>query len=64
MVLYPNEAVVRLALRGAAAYTLNWFDAHMWAYAEHYGLETLVSEDFQPERLYGTVKVVNPFLQQ
>lgn len=64
VVLYPNEAVVRLALRGAAAYALNWFDAHMWAYAEHYGLETLVSEDFQSGRLYGTVKVVNPFLQQ
>ena len=26
-VLYPNEALVRLALRGAAAYQLAWFDA-------------------------------------
>ncbi len=34
-VLYPNEAVLRQALRGAAAYRLNWFDAHLWAYAEH-----------------------------
>ena len=61
-VLYPNEALVRLALRGAAAYQLAWFDAHLWAYAEHYGLSELISEDFQHNRLYGTVRVVNPFL--
>ena len=61
-VVYPNEALVRTALRGSAAYGLSWFDAHMWAYAEHYGLPTLYSEDFQHERLYGTVRVVNPFL--
>lgn len=61
-VVYPNEALVRLALRGAAAYQLSWFDAHMWAYAEHYGLDELISEDFQHDRLYGTVRAVNPFL--
>lgn len=62
VVLYPNELVVRTALRGMAAYQLSWFDAHLWAYAEHFGLEELVSEDFQHDRLYGTVRVVNPFL--
>ena len=61
-VLYPTEAVVRTALRGAATYQLSWFDAHLWAYAEHYGLAELVSEDFQHDRMYGTVRVVNPFL--
>ena len=60
-VLYPNEDVVRTALRGAAAYQLSWFDAHIWAYAEHYGLTELWSEDFQDGRLYGTVTVRNPF---
>ena len=60
-VLYPNEGVVRTALRGAAAYELSWFDAHVWAYAEHYGLEELYSEDFQHDRLYGSVRVINPF---
>jgi predicted nucleic acid-binding protein len=60
-VLYPNETLVRTALRGAAAYQLGWFDAHLWAYAEHYGLSELWSEDFQHDRLYGTVRVVNPF---
>ena len=62
VVLYPNDAIVRTALRAAAAYRLSWFDAHMWAYAEYYGLEELLSEDFQHGRLYGTVRVVNPFL--
>jgi predicted nucleic acid-binding protein len=60
-VLYPTDALVRTALRGAAAYQLAWFDAHLWAYAEHYGLEELVSEDFQHDRLYGSVRAVNPF---
>jgi predicted nucleic acid-binding protein len=60
-ILYPNEALVRTALRGAAAYQLGWFDAHLWAYAEHFGLEELWSEDFQHDRLYGTVRAVNPF---
>jgi predicted nucleic acid-binding protein len=62
VVLYPNESVVRTALRGAAAYQLAWHDAHLWAYAEHYGLAELYSEDFEHDRLYGTVRAVNPFL--
>ena len=61
-VLYSNDAVVRTALRGAGAYRLPWFDAHLWAYAEHYGLKELVSEDFQHGRLYGSVRARNPFL--
>jgi predicted nucleic acid-binding protein len=60
-VLYPNETLLRTALRGAAAYQLPWFDAHMWAYAEHYGIRELLSEDFQHGRHYGTVRVRNPF---
>jgi predicted nucleic acid-binding protein len=60
-VLYPDAAVVRLALRGAAAYQLSWFDAHLWAYAEHFGLHVLYSEDFQHDRLYGRVRVIDPF---
>jgi len=31
VVLYPNEAVVREAVRACAAYQLSWFDAHLWA---------------------------------
>ncbi len=61
-VLLPDELVLRTALRGAAAYQLSWFDAHMWAYAERYGVPELLSEDFAHGRRYGAVHVVNPFL--
>jgi len=30
-VLYPNEALLRTAVRGCAAYQLPWIDAHLWA---------------------------------
>ncbi len=60
-VLFPDDELLRVALRGAAAYQLSWFDAHMWAYAERFGLPELLSEDFEHGRLYGTVRVVDPF---
>jgi len=60
-VLYPNEDVLRLALRGAAAYGLSWFDAHLWAYAESFGLDTIITEDFQSDRVYDAVRIRNPF---
>ena len=63
-VVYPNDAVLRTALRGAAAYGLSWFDAHMWAYAEVNGIEELLSEDFQHGRMYGIVTVRNPFTSE
>lgn len=61
-ILYPNEAILRNAMRGCAAYQLSWFDAHLWSYAEHYGIEEILTEDLQHDRLYGTVRVVNPFV--
>jgi len=67
----PHQAVVefvsavtrsiRQAIRGCAAYQMSWFDAHIWAYAEHYGLPELFTEDLQHDRLYGSVRIVNPF---
>lgn len=62
-VLFPDRELVRIALRGAAAYQLSWFDAHLWAYAERFGLVELISEDFQHGRLYGSVEAVDPFLE-
>ncbi|MDX2179230.1 MAG: PIN domain-containing protein [Bryobacteraceae bacterium] len=61
-ILYPNEDILRLALRGSAAYGLSWFDSHLWAYAEHYGLGEIVTEDLQHDRLYGKVRATNPFI--
>lgn len=61
-VLYPDQDVLSTALRGAAAYRLSWFDAHLWAYAEVNGLPEIVSEDFAHGRHYGAVRVTDPFL--
>ncbi len=61
-VLYPNEMILREAVRGCATYQMNWFDAHLWAYAEHYGLSELLTEDLQHDRYYGTVRALNPFV--
>ena len=63
LVLYPNDQVFRTALRGMAAYRLPWYDAHLWAYAEHYGIPEILSEDFQHGRWYGRVRVRNPFVE-
>jgi predicted nucleic acid-binding protein len=63
-VLYPNEAILRQAMRGCAAYQLSWFDAHMWAYAEYYGLSEILTEDFEHGRYYGSVRAINPFLHR
>jgi predicted nucleic acid-binding protein len=60
-VIYPDERVVRVALQGMATYQLSWFDAHMWAYAEANGITRIWSEDFQHQRYYGRVQVLNPF---
>jgi predicted nucleic acid-binding protein len=60
-VLYPTEEIVRSALRATAAYQLSWFDAQMWAYAETNGLTEIISEDFQHGRMYGRVRITNPF---
>lgn len=62
-VLYPNELVIRTAFLGMAAFKFSWYDAHLWAYAEHYGLPEILSEDFEHGRRYGNVRVRNPFLE-
>jgi len=61
-VVYSNETIFRNAIRGCAAYQLSWFDAQIWSYAEYYGLSEILTEDFQHDRLYGAVRVVNPFV--
>lgn len=60
-ILYPDDRVLRAAFRGMALYGLSWFDAHMIAFAEVNEIEVLYSEDFEHERWYGKVRVLNPF---
>jgi len=61
-ILYPDANVVRTALRGVVEHQLSWWDAHLWAYAEAFGIAELISEDFQHGRMYGSVRATNPFL--
>jgi predicted nucleic acid-binding protein len=63
-VVYPTERTLRTALRGAALYGFSWFDAHLWAYAEDCGCDTLWSEDFTHGRIYGRVRITDPFRDQ
>lgn len=44
-----------------ARHGLLLWDAHMWACAEVHELGILYSEDFQHERWYGGVLVLDPF---
>ena len=60
-VIYPTDITLRTALRGAALYRMSWFDSLIWAYADERGLDPIWSEDFEDGRLYGRVKVQNPF---
>ena len=62
-ILYPDEAMLRLALQGMGAYLLSWYDAHLWAYAQRFGMAEILSEDFQHGRRYGTVIIRNPFVE-
>lgn len=62
-ILYPDELLLRAALRAMAAYRLSWFDAHLWAYADRYGIAEIISEAFENGRRYGTVRVRNPFVE-
>jgi predicted nucleic acid-binding protein len=40
---------------------MSWFDAHLWSFAEYYHIERIYSEDFQHQRIYGSVQILNPF---
>lgn len=60
--LLPEKPLIPLAIYGATTHGLSWYDAHMWAYAQHFGMRRLLSEDFKDGRLYGSVLAVNPFL--
>jgi predicted nucleic acid-binding protein len=63
-VIHPDDRVVRSALQGMATYGLSLWDAHMWAYAEVHELGVLYSEDFEHERWYGSVLILDPFREE
>ncbi|MBI4904104.1 MAG: PIN domain-containing protein [Acidobacteria bacterium] len=60
-ILYPTEALVRIAIECCTRHQLNWFDAQILAYALHYDVKEIITEDFTHDRVYGGVRTVNPF---
>jgi predicted nucleic acid-binding protein len=48
-------------MRWLFVFSMNWFDAHLWSFAEYYHIERIYSEDFQHQRIYGSVQILNPF---
>lgn len=60
-ILYPTAEIVRTALAGSVLHGLSWFDAHLWAHAEVNGIPELLSEDFTDGRMYGSVRIRDPF---
>jgi len=44
-----------------SSFGMSWFDAHLWSFAEYYHIEQIYSEDFQHQRIYGSVQILNPF---
>ncbi len=60
-ILYPTERLLRTAIRAVVTYQLSWLDAHLWAYAEHYVLDEILSEDFSDGQRIGAVRIRNPF---
>jgi predicted nucleic acid-binding protein len=61
-ILYPNADVLTTALRGCATYRLAWFDVHLWACAECFGISEIVSEGFEHGRHIGRVRIFDPFV--
>lgn len=54
--------MVRDAIATSARWQVSYWDAAILVAAEHLGAGTLYSEDLNNGQLYGTVRVVNPFL--
>jgi predicted nucleic acid-binding protein len=54
--------LVRMAVGLSAKYQISYWDAAILAAAEELGAPTLYSEDLNHGQVYGSVKVVNPFL--
>lgn len=53
--------VILAAARAVSDHRLNFWDAQLWATAKVYGVETILSEDFNSGSTLGGVSFVNPF---
>lgn len=60
--LVPTPRTIGRALDAVSGFGLPFWDAMLWAVCAENGITLLYSEDFQHERVYGTVRARNPFL--
>lgn len=56
-----TRAISRDAVRAAALYQMNIYDAQMWAVARTYRIPFLITEDMQSQPEIEGVRYVNPF---
>lgn len=61
-VVSVSGEIIRNGLELSEAFGVSFWDAVILAAAHAARCETLWSEDFQPDRLHGSVRVRNPFL--
>ena len=57
----PVAATLVRALEASTAHDLQFWDAMLWATADHADCDILLTEDFQDGRKLGRVQFVNPF---
>ncbi|MDX2258643.1 MAG: PIN domain-containing protein [Hyphomicrobiaceae bacterium] len=59
----PIDAnIVRSGIELSQRYQISYWDGAIIAAAERFGAKTLYTEDLSDGQVYGSVKVVNPFL--
>lgn len=57
-----DATIVRNGIRISERYRIDYWDAAIIAAAETTGVETIYSEDLTHGQVYGSVRVINPFL--
>lgn len=58
-----DQSVVRDGIFLSRRYGIKYYDAALLAAAERLGAATFYSEDLNHNQLYGSVRVLNPFLE-
>ena len=61
-VVAVDADLVREGIRHSIRYQISYWDAALIAAAERLDAPTLYTEDLNHGQLYGSVKVINPFL--
>lgn len=58
-----DDLLIREAIRLSQRYAISYYDAAIAAAAERLGAEILYTEDLNHGQRYGSVRVMNPFLE-